>query len=72
VLLESVVVEVLLAVGEVGAGDARGRSGAGEVVLDPRLALLRAETAGDPVELSVAVDPRTVRGEVPGLGGQVL
>ena len=38
VLLEGVVVEVLRAVGEVGAGDARGGAGAAEVVLDPDLA----------------------------------
>ena len=45
VLLERVVVQVLVAVGEVGAGHARGRALAGEVVLDPDLALLRAEAA---------------------------
>src|SRR5439155_5004018 len=72
VLLEGVVVEVLLAVGEVGAGHPRGRAGAGEVVLNPRLALLGAETPGDPVELGVAVDLRAVRGEMPRLGRQVL
>ena len=71
-LLERVVVEVLVAVGEVRAGDARGRALAGEVVLDPHLALLRAEAAGDPVELGVALDARVVRGEVPGLAREVL
>src|SRR6266550_1311191 len=72
VLLEGVVVEVLIAVGEVGPGNARGRARAREVVLDPRLALLGAEAAGDPIELGVAIDPRAVGGEVPGLGGEVL
>ena len=67
VLLEGVVVEVLVAVGEVRAGHARGRAGAVEVVLDPDLALLRAEAAGDPVELGVALDARVVRREVPRL-----
>src|SRR5207237_9915914 len=60
VLLERVVVEVLRAVGEVRACDARGGAAAVEVVLDPRLALLRAEAARDPVELSVALDALAV------------
>ena len=72
VLLEGVVVEVLDAVGEVRAGDARGRARAGEVVLDPDLPLLRAEAAGDPVELGVALDPRVVAAEVPRLAADVL
>ena len=63
-LLEGVVVKVLDTVGEVGPGDAEvARSG--KVVLDPDLALLRAEATGDPVELGVAVDPRVVATEVP-------
>jgi hypothetical protein len=72
VLLERVVVEVLHAVREVGAGDAGGGAGAGEIVLDPDLPLLRAEAAGDPVELGVALDARVVRPEVPCLLGEVL
>src|SRR6185436_5861856 len=44
---------------------ARGRARAGQVVLDPSLAALRPEAAGDPVELRVALDARVVRGEVP-------
>ena len=67
VLLERVVVEMLVTVGEVRTGDTGGSAFAGEVVLDPNLALLRAEAAGDPVELGVAADLRVVRGEVPGL-----
>ena len=72
VLLERVEVEVLVAVGEVGARDTRGRALPGEVVLDPDLALLRAEAAGDPVELGVAADARAVRREVPCLPGEIL
>ena len=72
VLLERVVVEVLVAVGEVRARDTRGRALAGEVVLDPHLALLRAEAARDPVELGVAPDAGAVRGEVPRLAREVL
>src|SRR5205085_2715914 len=72
VLLERVVVEVLRAVGEVRARDARRRAAAVEVVLDPRLALLRAEAAGDPVELGVALDAGMVRREVPRLAREVL
>src|SRR5205823_2320967 len=72
VLLEGVVVQVLRAVREVRAGDARGRARPGEVVLDPDLALLRAEAAGDPVELGVTPDRRVVRREVPRLARQVL
>ena len=72
VLLEGVVVEVLVAVGEVGTGDARGRAGPVQVVLDPDLPLLRAEAAGDPVELGVALDARVMRGEVPRLAREVL
>ena len=34
--------------------------------------LLRAEAAGDPVELGVALDARVVRGEVPRAPGEVL
>ena len=65
--LVGVVVEVLRAVGEVGAGDARRRAAAGEVVLDPHLALRRAEAALDPVELGVALDAGVTRGEEPRL-----
>jgi hypothetical protein len=43
-----------------------------QVVLDPHLALRRAEAAGDPVELRVALDPRVVRGEVPARAREVL
>src|SRR5213075_2904444 len=57
---------------EVRAGDARGRALYGQVVLNARLALLRAEAAGDPVELAVALDARVMRGEVPGLTREVL
>ena len=71
-LLERVEVEVLVAVGEIGARDARGRALPGEVVLDPHLALLRPEAAGDPVELGVAADPRAMRREVPRLAREVL
>src|SRR6185437_3458224 len=67
VLLERVVVEVLRAVGEIRARHARGRAASREVVLDPRLALLRAEAAGDPVELGIALDARVVVREVPRL-----
>src|SRR5947208_15478960 len=67
VLLERVVVEVLRAVGEIRARDARGRAAAVEIVLDPRLALLRAEAAGDPVELGVALDAGVVARKVPSL-----
>src|SRR5918996_2724032 len=72
VLLERVVVEVLRPVREVGPRHAGGRALPGEVVLDADLALVRAEAAGDPVELGVAVDARPVRGEVPGLVREVL
>src|SRR5690242_20813255 len=64
VLLEGVVVEVLLAVREIGPGDTGGRARTREIVLDPRLALLRAEAPGDPVELGVAIDARAMRREV--------
>ena len=60
VLLERVVVQVLRPVREVRAGHARGRPLTGQVVLDPRLPLLGAEPAGDPVELRVALDARVV------------
>ena len=72
VLLERVVVEMLVAVGEVRARDARRRALAGEVVLDPHLAALRAEAADHPVELGVALEPRLVAAEVPGLAREVL
>src|SRR5579875_1330155 len=72
VLLEGVVVEMLRAVGEVGARDAGGTAAARQVVLDPGLALLRAEAAGDPVELGVALDASVVGGEVPRLAREVL
>ncbi len=72
VLLERVVVEVLVAVGEVRARDPRGRAGAAQIVLDPDLPALRAEAAGDPVELGVALDPRVMAREVPGLLGEIL
>src|SRR5258707_13140623 len=65
VLLEGVVVEMLLAVGEVRPGNAGGCARPVQVVLDPDLPLLRAEAAGDPVELGVALDTRVMRGEVP-------
>ena len=48
VLLERVVVEVLLAVREVRAGHARGRARAGEVVLDPDLALASSRSRRRP------------------------
>jgi hypothetical protein len=70
--LQRVVVEVLRPIREVGAGDPRRRTRPGEVVPDPDLALLRAEAAGDPVELRVTADPGAVRGEVPRLAGEVL
>ena len=72
VLLERVVVEVLTAVGEVRARDARGGSGAGQVVLDPHLAALRAEAPDHPVELRIALEPRLVPAEMPGLTREVL
>ncbi len=71
-LLERVVVEMLVAVREVRAGDPRRRPFAREVVLDPDLALLGTEAARDPVELGVAPDPSMVGGEVPGLSREVL
>src|SRR5262249_53387085 len=63
---------VLVAVGEVRAGDARRRAFAAQVVLDPDLPLLRAEAARDPVELGVALDARVMSREVPGLTREVL
>src|ERR671918_2367720 len=63
---------MLVAVGEVGPGDAGGRALAGQAVLDRDLALARAEAAGHPVELGVPVDPGTVRGEMPGPARDVL
>src|SRR5436190_21707434 len=63
---------MLVAVGEVRAGHARGRTLAGEVVLDPDLALLGAESARDPIQLGVALDASVVRREVPGLPREVL
>src|SRR5581483_9928044 len=72
VLLERVVVEMLIAVGEVGAGHPRRRAGTDEVVLDPDLAALRAEPADHPVELAVALEARAVTPEVPRLLAEVL
>jgi hypothetical protein len=72
VLLEGVVVEVLGAVDEVGAGHAGRRTRAGEVVLDPHLSLGRPEATGNPVELRVPLDPRVMRGEVPRRAREVL
>jgi hypothetical protein len=72
VLLERVVVEVLRAVGEVRARHARRRAAPREVVLDPRLALLRAEAARDPVQLGVALDPGVMVREVPRFTREVL
>src|SRR5581483_11497687 len=72
VLLERVVVQVLLAVREVRPGDTRRRADAREVVPDPDLPPVRAEAAGDPVQLGVALDPRVVRREVPGVAREVL
>src|SRR6266498_2579565 len=72
VLLEGVVVQVLVAVREVGAGYARGGALPRQVVLDSYLPLLGAEAAGDPVELCVASDARVVGGEVPRLAREVL
>src|SRR5205814_10033216 len=51
VLLEGVVIEVLLAVGEVRAGHPGRCALPRESVLNPDLALLRAEAAADPVDL---------------------
>src|SRR5581483_1206424 len=67
VLLERVVVEVLVAVGEVCARDPRRRAGPCEVVLDPHLPALRAEAPDHPVELCIALEPGAVAAEVPGL-----
>src|SRR5207237_10645474 len=58
--------------GQVRTGHARRRARAGQVVLDTRLAALRPEAAGDPVELRVALDACVMRREVPRLGGEVL
>src|SRR5437016_5890994 len=67
VLLEGVVVEVLLTVGEVGARDGRFGPRAGEIVLDPDLALLRAEAARNPVQLRVTLDAGVMGRKVPRL-----
>ena len=72
VLLERVVVEVLVAVGEVRARDARRRPLAGQVVLDSDLSLLRTEAACHPVELGISRDPRVVGREVPRVLRQIL
>src|SRR5258707_13330166 len=66
-ILERVEVEMLVAVGEVRTGHARRRALAGEIDLDPHLAALRAEAADHPVELAVALQPRLVAAEAPGL-----
>src|SRR4051812_11510873 len=72
VRLQRVVVEMLVAVGEVRAGHPRRGPLTGEVVLDPYLALLRPEAAGDPIELRVAPDSGAVGREVPRLGREAL
>src|SRR4051812_21829740 len=63
---------MLVAVGEVRAGHPRRSPLAGQVVLDPYLALLRPEAPGDPVELGIAPDPGAMRREVPRLGREAL
>ncbi len=66
VLLQRVEVEVLAAVRDVGAGDARARAAAVELRLHPDLPARRAERERRPVERRVARDDRALVREHPG------
>ena len=72
VLLGGVVVEVLAAVADVGAGDLGAGAAAGELGLHPDLAVGGAEAERDPLEVAVALDLGALAGEDPGGGGEGL
>ena len=72
VLLGGVEVDVLAAVGGVGAGDARLGALAGEPGLHPHVAARRAEAERDPVERAVAPDLGALGAEDPAALGELL
>src|SRR4051812_28894450 len=72
VLLQRVEVEVLAAVGRVGAADGGVRAWTREVRLQEHLAVARAEAERRPVQVAVALDDRALRGEDPRLLGEIL